>query len=229
MSGILNGQVFASRPDRRGYCTVQALRACDSGNAASRAPSGWPSPSCDCSFSRASGLGARMLLAQPGGRDILAIEVGGVDADARDGAKRRQPIDTTNNRPFVDAAGRHVTWPADDEGDAHAPFIHAMLAAAQLAGISHGVQPQIGRIVPTLLANLVFERERRWSLVAGKDHDGILAQAQLVDPLQQSTDVFVHRLNVGQVTSADARSHCHRVARSWQTFLASVRRTSLRQ
>src|SRR4051812_15176380 len=83
------------------------------------------------------------IAAQPGAGSIFAVEVGGVDFDAREGTEGGEPIDAADHRLLIDAAGRRVPRPTDDEGNPHAPFVLVVLAAAEWTGIPHGVEADI--------------------------------------------------------------------------------------
>ena len=78
------------------------------------------------------GLGADVDAAEEGGGDVFAIEVGGVEGHAGDGAQGWQPVGAAEHGLGVHSACWHFSRPADDEGCADAAFVVAMFSASDI-------------------------------------------------------------------------------------------------
>src|SRR5687767_6670723 len=107
--------------------------------------------------------GARAGLAEPDVARVLAIAAEGIrEPGTGQLDERRQEIDAPHDRVLLDAPRRHMSGPADDEGDADAPFIKTALAAAKWPGTADAAMSG------------VEDEDVLGPVVAGKDDDGLV-------------------------------------------------------
>ncbi|MEN9633397.1 MAG: hypothetical protein RL077_1801 [Verrucomicrobiota bacterium] len=134
---------------------------------------------------------ARAGVAEPDIARLLAVEhVVGGEGEPGELRKRGKLIEAGEDAGVVNAGGGHVAGPAHEIRHAHAALVETALAAAKRTGAAHSAVSGAG------------DRHFLRAIVAGKNYDGVVGDAECFQAVEQTADLGVEVGDGGGVNGA---------------------------
>jgi len=134
---------------------------------------------------------ARAGVAEPDIARLLAVEhVVGGEGEPGELRKRGKLIEAGEDAGVVNAGGGHVAGPAHEIRHAHAALVETALAAAKRTGAAHSAVSGAG------------DRHFLRAIVAGKNYDGVVGDAECFQAVEQTADLGVEVAGISQTLDA---------------------------